>query len=110
MFKRVLAGLFLFFQASAADNREAGWLEDLKFLETEFGGHQKDFGKLYPRFHDEMTGLRGEVGKLTDEQITMRVMKMVASGNVGHNTVYMSSTKLHPLPLTLEWFADGLAV
>lgn len=41
-------------------------------LETQFGGHQKDFGKLYPHFHEEMSGLRSEIGKLTDTEIMLR--------------------------------------
>jgi len=108
----VVAGLFVIFGVLRADDREALWQEDLKFLESEFGGHQKDFGKLYPHFHEEMAGLQSDIGKLSDAEIVLRVMKMVASANVGHNIVYLPARKLGfvAIPMMLAWYADGLAV
>jgi hypothetical protein len=94
----------------AVENREEAWQADLKFLETQFGGHQKDFSKLYPHFHEEMSELRSEIGMLTDPEITLRLMKMVASAHVGHNSVYLPVLKFHPVPLSLNWYSDGLAV
>lgn len=96
----------------AVGDRGASWQQDLKSLETELSGHQKDFAKLYPRFHLEIEGLRGDIGKLSDADIVLRVMKMVASANVGHNIVYLPARQLgfQPIPLMLAWYSDGLAV
>lgn len=107
----VLAGCVWLGAWPIADREEA-WRQDLKYLETELAGHQKDFAKLYPHFHVEVEGLRGEVGKLSDAEIVLRVMKMVASAKVGHNIVYLPARKLgfQPIPLMLAWYSDGLAV
>jgi hypothetical protein len=95
-----------------AEDRDANWREDLKVFESAFSGHQKDFNKLYPGLHGEVETLRGEIGKLTDAEIALRVMKMVASANVGHNTVYLPGRTLgfYPIPFMLAWYSDGLAV
>jgi hypothetical protein len=95
-----------------AQDPQTRWPEDLAFLEAEFSGHEKDFTKLYPHFHEEMGALRGEIGKLGDSEIVLRLMKMVASANVGHNIVYLPARALgfYPIPFMLAWYSDGLVV
>ncbi len=107
---------------------EAGWREDLKIFAEKFGASgmtvdfqrgprsrgQKDFEKLYPpaMFHAEMERLNSEAGKLSDEEMTLALMKLVASGNVAHTMVGVG-LKFHffgRLPLTLAWYPDGLGV
>jgi Peptidase family S41 len=107
-----MLGLFVSLQARAADDREALWRQDLKFMESEFAAHQLDFGKLYPRFHEEVVELQGEAGKLSDSEMVFRVMKMVSSANVGHNIVFLPARQLgfQPIPFMLAWYSDGLAV
>ena len=111
-FARALAGLLLLAAILPADDRDAAWQQDLKFLESELTGHQLDFGKLYPHFHEEMAALQGDAAKLSDAEIVLRVMKLVASANVGHNIVYLPGPKLglQAIPMMLAWYADGLAV
>jgi len=107
---KFVAGLLMLAGAAwGAGDREANWREDLKIFESQFGGHQKDFDKLYPGVHDELEALRGEIGQLTDAEIELRLMKMVASANVGHNMMFPTPA-FRALPLTLAWYADGLAV
>jgi hypothetical protein len=108
----VVFALLVSLPARGAEDREALWQQDLKFMEAEISGHQLDFGKLYPHFHEEMAALQGEAGKLSDAEIVLRVMKMVASANVGHNIVFLPGPKLgfQAIPMMLAWYADGLAV
>lgn len=112
-FARFTAGAFLMLVQSQAafpvENRLASWQQDLKVFEEQFGGHQKDFDKLYPGLHDQIAELRSNIGKLSDAEIELQLMKMVASANIGHNVVFPPPT-IRPLPLTLGWYSDGLAV
>lgn len=115
-------------QTAPAPVGQAGWREDLKIFTEKFGASgmtidlqrgphsrgQKDFEKLYPpaMFHAEMERLNSEAGRLSDEEMTLALMKLVASANVAHTMV---SPGLHfhffgRLPLSMTWFADGLAV
>jgi hypothetical protein len=51
------------------------------------------------------------VASLTDAEITLRLMKLVASAHVAHT--YVGAPRLQPfrrLPLSLAWFSDGLAI
>lgn len=107
---------------------EAGWREDLKIFAEKFGASgmtvdfqrgphsrgQKDFEKLYPpaMFHTEMERLTSEAGKLSDEEMTLALMKLVASANVAH-TMVTPGLHFHffgRLPLSMTWFPDGLVV
>jgi hypothetical protein len=109
----VLTGLWWFSLAGApVENREADWQRDLTFFEDGFASHQKDFKKLYPGFHQEVASIQADIGKLSDTEIVLRVMKLVASANVGHNIVYLPARQLgfQAMPLMLTWYADGLAV
>jgi hypothetical protein len=48
----------------------------------------------------------------SDAQIILRLMRLVASGHVGHTHVLFPPTPIafHRLPLTLYWYSDGLGV
>jgi hypothetical protein len=54
----VVFALLVSLPARGAEDREALWQQDLKFMEAEISGHQLDFGKLYPHFHEEMAALQ----------------------------------------------------
>src|SRR5262245_35781417 len=114
----VIAGLSIlaaaFGQAPAPPLGEALWREDLQFFAKEFGATagQKDFSKLYPRFESELDALQADLSRLNDGEITLRLMRLVASANVAHTTVQTPNTFgfYRRLPITLYWFADGLAI
>lgn len=99
---------------SPTPDREARWRQDLKFFADELAAHQADFAKLYPQpgFNRELEAMQAEIPKLTDAEIVLRLMRLVASANVGHNHVYLPIFKfgLRQLPLSLQWYSDGLAV
>jgi len=108
-------------------DREAQWRQDLQFFADHMGapGHsvdlkygiitrgQKDFAKLYPpaSFNATLASLRDDLPRLSDDEITLRLMRLVASANVAHNTVSAPGEGFAArLPLGFTWYSDGLAV
>jgi hypothetical protein len=95
-------------------DRDAHWRQDLKFFAAEFARGQKDFAKLYPRttFDAELAGLQADVSTLSDAEITLRLMRLVASANVAHTSVQFPTAFgfFRRLPITLYWYRDGLGV
>jgi len=95
-------------------SREEKWRQDLKYFATEFPARHADFTKLYaqPHFDNEIAALQKEIPTLSDSEITLRLMKLVASANVGHTAIYLPEMKLGfwPAALTFRWYTDGLAV
>ncbi len=100
--------------AAQISNRETQWNQDLTLFASEFSAHQMDFAKLYARaaFDGDIASLKTDIPKLTDVEITLRLMHLVASANVGHTNVYLPIVKLGflPIPFSTAWYSDGLAV
>jgi hypothetical protein len=98
--------------AQTPDERTAHWYEDLLVPSTTLSAGQKDFEKLYPRFQADREALEGDIPKLSDSEVVLRVMKMIAGANVAHNAVRtpMNMGFAPRLPLTFYWYADGVAV
>jgi hypothetical protein len=90
------------------------WRADLEFLAEEFPERQLDFDRLYPddRFTDAIDGLKRAVDELSDDDLVLDLMRLVAGARVAHTVVHWPGDEraLPRLPLTLAWFADGLAV
>jgi len=100
-------------------DREQHWNQDLMLFASEFPSHQRDFEKLYSRstFDGEVASLRTDLSRLTDAQIILRLMHMVASANVAHTQVYVPlgsglfrKLGFVPIPLQTAWYSDGLGV
>lgn len=120
----VLACGVAFAQAPPASLGTARWREDLKFFAEKFSAAgiqltrgvasrgEKDLNKLYPHFRTDLAALDGDLANLSDPEIVLRLMRIVASGNVAHNQVYTPFNMgfFRRLPVTLFWFSDGLAV
>ena len=125
----VLAGIVCSAGQSTADSpaeRETHWHEDLQFLLSKFAARgtavdlkrgissrgQKDYDKLYPHLAPDLTELEGEVTRLSDAEIVLRLMRLIAAPNVAHNGVEMpvGTGFFARLPLEFRWFSDGLAV
>ena len=101
-------------EASLAGPRSvsaAQWQEDLNLFAERFASRQKDFDKLYPKdlFNQQLDSLRKDVPQLSYGEITLRLMKLVASAHVGHTRV-APPPQFRNLPLRFYWFSDGLAV
>jgi hypothetical protein len=73
---------------------------------------QKDFSKLYPNFEVDILSLQTDLPKLEDSEIVLRLMKIIASANVAHNTVQppMGMGFYARLPLQFAWYPDGMVV
>lgn len=91
--------------------RDARWQEDLKVFAERFSKGQKDFDKLYPKdqFNQELDAIRKDAPQLSDGEITLRLMRLVATGHVAHTEVGLP-LEFHKLPLRFSWFSDGLGV
>jgi len=100
--------------ATASVDRETRWRQDLKFFADEFPARHKDFDKLYPQpaFNNELAAIQADISKLDDAEITLRLMRLVATANIGHTNVYLPGLKhgFESLPISLTWYSDGLAV
>jgi hypothetical protein len=99
--------------AAPAADRTAQWTEDLQVFATQFPASHIDFDKLWDRaaFDAEISALRRDAATLSDAEITLRLMKLAGAGHVAHTYVGApASGPLHRLPLSLNWYPDGLAI
>jgi hypothetical protein len=95
------------------DRRSQRWQDDLHFFAREFPVEQVDFAKLFPpeKFHQDIAELERDVPKLTDPEVALRLMKLVASARVSHTMVTpQDELTFHPYPIRFVWFSDGPAV
>ena len=106
--------------------REAYWREDFQVLLSTLSAKgtavdfkrgissrgQKDYDKLYPNLASGLKELEGDIGQLSDAQVVLRLMRLIAAPNVAHNSVPMPVALgfFSRLPLEFRWFSDGLAV
>ncbi|HEX7288429.1 MAG TPA: hypothetical protein VF532_19755, partial [Candidatus Angelobacter sp.] len=95
-------------------NREERWRQDLEFFAGQFPALQMDFKKLYPpaKFQREVRDLEQDVPQISDSEVVLRLMRLVAAAKVAHTTVYepQGSLAFHRYPLQFYWYADGAAV
>jgi len=120
--KWCIAGLFcaatLSVQAQTAEtaDREAKWQQDIQVFQDKLSAHeggQKDFAKLYPRatFDAAIASLKADLPKISDDEIGLRLMQLMAIAHVAHNTAWTNGGGFASgLPLSFYWYPDGLAV
>lgn len=111
-------------EAANQPDRELHWRQDLQVLTSGLkapgiriaGGiatkGQKDFALLYPHFEAEIESIETDLPKLTDAEVLLRLMRLIASAHVGHNRVQIPIGMgfASRLPVNFHWFADGLAI
>jgi hypothetical protein len=96
--------------------RVARWQEDLDCFTKELPVRQKDLFKLIPKeeFDGKVAELRGEVPKLSDAEIVLQLMRILACLGVAHTEIKPGTATgthaLHVYPVAMQWFSDGLAV
>jgi hypothetical protein len=108
--------------------REAHWRDDIKFMVDGLSvpGHtfdlqhglatrgQIDFLKLYPAdsFNAGLKTLDADIPKLSDTEIVLALMRLMASANVAHNGVQtpIGLGFFARVPLEFHWYSDGMAV
>lgn len=103
------------------------WTEDIDFLVQslsargvsfvagEFASRgQKDFEKVYPpaQFQPAIHALKERLPGLSDSQVVLELMRIIATAKISHNNIGMPGTMGFEdrLPITLRWYADGLIV
>jgi hypothetical protein len=102
--------------ASAPATRTRRWQEDLDLFAGELPARQKDFYQLMPKdkFEREVMDLKNGVPQLSDADIILRLMRLVAGLKVGHTSINAESgtgrQAFHNYPVQMQWFSDGLAV
>jgi hypothetical protein len=114
----------LFAQAPSSGDRDAHWREDLKALASGLKAPgirvaagiatrgQKDFADVYPNFDTEVALIAETIPHLTDAEMCLRLVHLIASAHIAHNTVDipLGMGFLIRLPVDFHWFADGLAI
>jgi len=74
---------------------------------------QADFRKLFPpaKFQEDIRDLERDVPQLSDAEIILRLMRLVAAGRVSHTWVEpQDNLEFHPYPLRFSWYSDGAAL
>jgi hypothetical protein len=99
----------------AAATRDRRWQEDLNFFETNLPQKHIAFYQLLPRgtFEAELADLSNSVPRLSDQQIMLHLVRLMASLGVAHSGLMMNRPRplaFHAYPLAFHWFSDGLAV
>jgi len=82
--------------------REQRWREDLEFFAQKFPSVQVDSAKLYPpaKFHDDVAKLEHDLPRLSDSEIVLRLMRLVATGRMAHTAVDPAGPlEFHSYPL-----------
>lgn len=94
--------------------REGRWAQDLKVFSDGLSNGQKDFRKVYPadHFNSELAAVQDSISQLSDAEIILRLMRLVARAGIGHNQIRYPTGPMafHRLPFTFYWFSDGLGV
>ena len=94
--------------------RVAAWSEDLRFFADNFASRQMDFAKVYPQaeFDAALKDIGARVPDLSDSEIVLRLMRLVASAGVAHNTLRFPGPMgfNQGLPLDFQWFPDAVVV
>jgi hypothetical protein len=94
---------------------DAQWQEDLNIFETTLPQKHIAFYKLMPKekFEQEMVDIKQSAPGLTDQQIILRLTRLVADLGVAHSQVVLPHTgpmAFHQYPLQFHWYSDGLTV
>lgn len=100
-------------RSTPLDRRGQRWEDDLGFFAREFPVEQVDFPKLFPpeKFHQDIADLERDVPKLSDPEVALRLMKLVAAARVSHTMATpQGELEFHPYPIRFVWFSDGPAV
>jgi hypothetical protein len=94
---------------------DAQWREDLDVFETTLPQKHIAFYKLMPqqKFEQEIADIKQSASTLTDQQIILRLVRLVAALGVAHSSVVLPQTgpmAFHQYALEFHWFSDGLTI
>ena len=95
-------------------NRDDRWRFDLDFLQSEIRRlhYRYRWDSLPTSITTMFSALRADISGLSDEQIVVRIQRILAQLGDGHSVVYFfgGDHGLKRLPLNLYFFSDGLYV
>ena len=89
------------------------WIQDLDYLANQLPKRHKNlFFKISPEeFTRNVNELRHDIPNLTDYEVVVSMMAIVASIGDSHTMLNAHFSGIfHQLPVTIEWFSDGLYV
>jgi hypothetical protein len=98
--------------ALAGETRDDQWREDLDYFHTTLPRKCIAFYQLMPKeeFEKQIAEIKNSVPRLTDEEITLRLARIMAGLGVAHAWAEADSIGFHRYPLELHWFSDGLVI
>lgn len=104
--------------SAPATDRATAWRADLDLLARTFRGETsqpplKDFDRLYPpaTFNTSIDDLKRQAPSLSDEELTLGLMRLIASAHVAHNSIAPASPQSSTrLPFSLEWLGGHLVI
>jgi tetratricopeptide (TPR) repeat protein len=99
-------------------DRVSGWRHDLMFLDDRAKTlHYNLYDKITPaQWKAKVDGIYDSIPNLSDEEIVMEMMKLVAMIGDGHTSLYPPSESrgailsFHRLPILFESFTDGIFI
>lgn len=105
----------LFPRLDASASRLQRWQTDLDFLDHRIREtHWQLFALVeQSKWESEVQRLRGDLGRLEDWQIAMRLMELARLGDSGHTHAlppFQGDDSFHAADIRLQWFSDGLFV
>lgn len=92
-----------------ADTRDARWRQDLSYLAAELPRMHGNLFHALKRedFEAAVRDLEAAIPNLADEELAVRVARIVALANDAHTHVFLGAKRL---PVALYWFRDGIFV
>lgn len=97
-----------------AATRDGRWLQDVSYLGNQLPYlHVNPYFKISEaEFQQSVSQLAEEIPNLNDEQVIVRMMRIIASIGDGHTRAYPEAEPLNypSLPLEMRWLDDDLIV
>ncbi len=94
--------------------RDTRWQQDLSYLAAQLPARHPDFYQIVDRnqFQQAVSDLNAAIPNLSDAGVMLGFAKLVAMLDDGHTSLSLTqaNAQFHLLPLTLQWFSDGLFV
>lgn len=97
----------------APRNRVEAWSQDLDALSQRFANLDRSLSPAERTlFVETIDRIRGNLGNLSDAQVTMQIASAIALSDEPHTRLLLvrNATELRRLPIRVWWFLDGLYV
>lgn len=112
--KRCVTGLIFLLSFSTFSSghdaaRDARWRDDLRFLATELATKHKNFffQLKQPEFVKAVARIDARIPQLTDREIQVEMIRLVASARDGHTQVWWKTDAFALMPFSAYRFDDG---